>query len=129
VGTHLELTRFLINSHFSWGLTMIWRDKDDIIGFLIYGVLWGIPLLLMLVLTFVGKVPLGLVIFYEIPAVISLFGLRPWKRMEISGDEQTRYILHGHVPDSSRTARLIWAFIPGYNIFFAWGFISNYFKK
>lgn len=105
---------------------MIWRDRDDFLGVLIYGILWGIPLLLMMFFTLKGDISWAIIIFYEIPAIIGLIELRPWKRKEIPGREEIEYIIRGTIPDSSRTSRLIMALIPGYNIFLAWGTIEKW---
>ena len=108
---------------------MIWRDKDDLIGLLLYGILWGIPLLLMIILTLRGDVSWGIIAFYEIPAIIGLLELKPWKKKEIPGIEQIQYIIRGTIPDSSRTFRFIMALIPGYNMILAWGTIEKWLKN
>ncbi len=108
---------------------MIWKNKYDIIGLIFYTVIWGIPLLFMLIFTFMGEIPLGIIIFYELPTIISLIALEPWKKHKTPGDEQVQYIIHGTLPESSKTTRFIKALMPAYNIFIAWGTIENWLAK
>ena len=105
-----------------------WNNRDDYVGLIFYLIVWGIPLAGMLVLTFMGAVPILLVLFYEIPAVICLVALRPWKREKTGNHEIVQYLLYGHIPDSSRTTRFIRALLPGYNIFLACSVICDLFE-
>jgi hypothetical protein len=108
---------------------MIWRDKDDYIGLIVYGILWGIPLLFLIILTIKGEMDLGIVICYEVPALISLILVRPWKKIEPENYEKVGYMIHGSIPMSSRTSRFIMALLPILNILVACALLWHFFKK
>lgn len=61
--------------------------------------------------------------------VPNAIGGKPWKKNKMSGREVHMSYLYGHIPNSSRMARFGMSLLPGYNIFIAWGYISNLFNS